>query len=357
MTVARFHALSQLPAGSVEQRKALVEAIDLELSLPSLYLDLSGGRAANDATVTLVGDRKAVAAPKVEAIKSALAVKYAVPGDSPSTGDIANRIGQFFNTDLAAIDQGWTNLFRLVDMRGTGQPAFDINTGSFGITYKQRAPGEKTEIWRTPTENTVPVPYLTYSAGAGVLDDWLTFNKWWSVEEVIAELRMKGAANLAEMHYGLLTSLSSAINVPHVTGDELGTATLNAAAASIYRGLEKDGVSASTPLWIVTSPEKRGQILRMLEATQGSLIVAYNRGQPISVPVAGVIATTYVAADDAGYYLVLPGRKIARGVWKDLQIERNRDIYKRAEDMVGTQQFNAIIGDTAQVRRVLFPTG
>ncbi len=38
----------------------------------------------------------------------------------------------------------------------------------------------------------------------------------------------------------------------------------------------------------------------------------------------------------------------------DLQIEKNRDIYKRAEDWVGTMQYNATIADTSQVRRVLF---
>lgn len=354
-SVARFHALGQLPAKSDQQRKALVDAIDLELALPGMYLDLHSGQAANDSAVTLISDRK-VAAPKVDAIKSVLHSKYAVPGDTPVSADIANRIDQFFHVGMAEIDLGWTNLFRLVDMRGSNQSAFDINTGSFGITYKQRAPGEKTEVWRTPTETAVPVPFIEYSAGAGVLDVWLQFNKWWSVEEVITEFRAKAWEKQAADHYGLLTSLSTAIDVSHITGDDLGTEALNTAAAAIYRAssMKGLGVSANTPLWIVTSPEKRGYVLKILEATQGSQIVAFTNGQPISVTVAGVIATTYVAADDTGYYLVLPARKLARGVWKDLSIERNRDIYKRAEDMVGTLQYNAIVGDTAQVRRVKF---
>ncbi|MGH8083867.1 MAG: hypothetical protein ACREPV_01145 [Lysobacter sp.] len=352
-SVARFNALGQLPSQSEQQRKALVDAIDLEFGLPGMYLDLCNGAAANDGSVTLLSDRKALA-PKVAGIKSALQLKYAVPSDSDASTDVANRIDQFFHTGMQEIDLGWTNLFRVVDMRGSNQSAFDINTGTFGISYKQRAPGEKTEIWRTPTGTTVPVPYLTYSAGAGVLDDWLQYNKWWTIEEVITEFRRKAWANQAENHYGLLTGLGASIDVAHIVGDDLGTETLNAAGASIYRGLENDGVSASTPLWIVTSPEKRGYVLKMLEATQGSLIVGYTNGQPISVTIAGVIATTYVAAADTGYYLVLPGRKLARGVWKDLMIERARDIYKRAEDMVGTMQYNAIVGDTAQVRRVKF---
>lgn len=351
--VARYNTLGQLPAASEQQRKALVEAVELDLSIPNLYLDLHNGKAANDRTVTLLGGRT-VEEPKIERIKSFIGMKYATPSDSPFMADVPPRVEAVFHEAMPEIDLGWTNLFGLVDMRGSNSPSFDVMTGSFGIAFKQRAPGEKTEIWRLPDEGKTNVPYVTYSAGAGILDDWLRYNQWWNVEEIVAEFRLKAWDHMATSHYGLLTALSSSIDVAYSTDD---TVTLNAAAASIYRGLEANGmgVSANTPLWIVTSPEQKGRILKMLEATQGSLIVAYTASkQPISVTIAGVIATTKVAAADTGYYLVLPGRKLKRGLWMDLSIEKNRDIYKRAEDMVGTMQYNAVVGDTAQVRRVKF---
>lgn len=350
--VARLNNLAKL--SGEKQLTALAQAINLELSLPGLSLDLRGGKAANDEAVTLLHDRKRPELPSIDRIKAALHQKYATPTDTPQSSDVAARVDQFFHTGLQEIDLGWTNLFRLVDMRGGNQDAFEINTGEFGIAYKQRAPGEKTEIWRLPSETELVVKFVTYSAGAGILDDWLRYNKWWQIEDIIAEFRAKAWQKQADDHYGLLTSLGAGIDVPHVVGDDTGVETLNAAGASIYRGLASSGVSASTPLWIVTSPEKRGEILRTLESTQGSLVVAYQNGQPIAISVAGVIATTRVAANDTGYYLVLPGRKLARGLWMDLTIEDNRDIYKRAQDWVGTMQYNAIVGDTAQVRRVKF---
>ncbi|WP_115513052.1 hypothetical protein [Xanthomonas arboricola] len=358
--VAKFNTLARLPAQSEQQRMALVQAIDLELSLPGLCLDLIGGKAANDSTVTLVGKSAQRAdGPKLslDAVKAALRVKYPTAADTLVSSDVPARIDQWFHTGMQEIDTGWTNLYRLVDMRNGNQDAFEVATGEFGISFKQRAPGEKTEIWRLPSETEMSVKYVTYSAGAGVLDDWLRYNKWWAVENIITEFRAKAWMNQAEQHYGLFTALGAGINFAHIAGDDIGTETLNAAAAFIYRQQQLKGtaVSASTPLWIVTSPEKRGYILRMLEATQGSLIIGYQNGIPLAVTVAGVIATTYVPANDAGYYLVLPQRRNARGVWMDLQIEKNRDIYKRAEDWVGTMQYNAIIADTSQVRRVLFP--
>lgn len=351
--VANYQALADLPAASEQQRKALVEAIDLDLAVPGLYLDLLNGKALNDGNVTLLSGRK-TEAPKLERIKSFMGMKYATPSDSPFMSDVPPRVEAVFHDDMANIDLGWTNLFSFIDMRGSNQDSFDLLTGSFGISFKQRAPGEKTEIWRLPSEDSVNVKYVTYSAGAGVLDDWLRYGKWWNVAEIIAEFRAKAWDHQASSHYGLFTALSAAIDIAFSVDD---TQTFNTAAGSIFRALENKGygVSANTPLWIVTNPEKKGRVLRMLEATQGSLIVGYNQNlQPITATVAGVISTTKVAAAADHYYLVLPGHKLKRATWMDLSIEKNRDIFKRAEDMVGTFQSNAVIGDTDQVRRVKF---
>ncbi|WP_337052480.1 hypothetical protein [Pseudoxanthomonas sp. USHLN014] len=359
MTVSKYARLASLPNRSEQQYKALAMAINLDLSLPNLYLDLCNGKAANDSVVTLLGRERGGdvgQAIKAARVQHALHQKYAVPTDTPQSSDVAHAIVDWYQTGLQELDLGWTNLYRLVDLRSTNQPAFDINTGTWPVTFKQRAPGEKIEIARIPAETNLSVPYVTYGAGVGIQDDWLRYNKWWNVEEVVGALRLNAWNDQAAKHYGLLTGLGNGINFAHIAGDDLGTETLNAAAADIYRKqLDKGtGVSASTPLWIVTSPEKRGYILRMLEATQGSVIIAYQNGIPLSVTVAGVIATTYVAANDTGYYLVLPQRRLARGNWQDLQIETQRDIYKRAQDWVGTLQYNAIVADTDQVRRVLF---
>src|SRR5690606_8808865 len=117
--VARLKNLQQL--SGEPQLKALVQAIDLELSLPGLYLDLHGGKAANDPTVTLLGNQRKAEGPKPDHIKAALAQKYATPTDTPQSSDVAARIDQWFHTGMQEIDTGWTNLFRFVDMRGGNQ--------------------------------------------------------------------------------------------------------------------------------------------------------------------------------------------------------------------------------------------
>lgn len=353
-TVSNFKGLAALPED--QRLKALAEAINFEFSLPQLGVEMLGGNVGKTVKGVRVIDADGIksALPSLERIKNHLAMKYATASDNPILNDVAARVESFFHSNMPEIDLGYTNLFSLVDLRGTNQDSFEIIDTNGGITFKQRAPGERVDIRREITESSTPVKYLTFADGIGLQDDWFRFQKFWNVEQVVAEFRSKAWDKKAEIHYGLLTALSTGVDQAFATDD---TVTFNAAAASILRGARSKGyaVGQNAQFYIVCSPEKVGRILQMLEATQGSPRVAFQaNAQPIAYGVAGVIVTTHVTAADTGYYLVLPGRKMQRGEWLDLSIEQNRDIYARATDWVGTQQFNAIIGDTAQVRRVKY---
>ena len=65
-----------------------------------------------------------------------------------------------------------------------------------------------------------------------------------------------------------------------------------------------------------------------------------------------VIVTTKVPANDANYYVVLPGRKNKRADWKPLTVESKREPAASAEDWYGKGQYNAIVGDADQIARV-----
>lgn len=352
-TVSSFAKLSTLQGS--ELYKALAQAVNFELSLPQLYLDQLKGAPVISGNSALLSAGKAEAPGlKAAGIRAALSTKWATPSDNPILTDVSNRVEAFFHSNMPELDLQWTNLFDLVDLRNSNQDSFEITDTNAGITFQQIQPGAKIKVRREIAEATTPVPVLTFGDGIGLLDDWLRFQKWWRVEEVVSEFRAKWFDTVASAHYSLLTSQGAGINQAFATDD---TQTFNNAAAAILRAVRDKGYAAGpqAQFWIVCAPEHVGRILKMLEATQGSQIVAFNaNAQPIAYRVAGVIATTYVPSNTTGYYLVLPGRKVKRGLWKDLSIESGRDIYSRATDWVGHGQFNAIIGDSAQVRRVLF---
>ena len=348
-----YAALGALPED--QRLKALAGAVNFELGLVQMGLDIMGGKAANAPQLRdTTGIPMSGEAVNMEAVKAFLSRKYATPGDNPNLVNTAGRVQTWFRQGLQDVDLGWTNLFTHVDLRNSTQPSFEIMGASSTMKFVQRAPGEKVEINRDFGDTSAIVSYVTYAGGLGVLDDWFRFQQFWNVEQVITEFRLKYYQLQAEIHYGLLTALGAGVNFAYTTD---ATVTFNAAAADILRKTAAKGYGAgqNAQFYIVVNPEKLGYVTKMLDTTRGSQLLAYRAGaEPIGYNVAGIIATTEVPANANAYYLVLPGRKMQRATWLDLSIEDNRDIYKRAQDWVGTGQFNAAIGDVDQVRRVAF---
>ena len=352
MSASNYSNLAKVP--EADRLSALFKAINFDLSLPQVALDMQTGKAMHARQLFDQEGKQIGRSISADATKAFLVQKYATPGDNPALAATTQRVVQYFHTGLNELDLGWTNLFRFVDMRAANQPSFKIIGASTGLTFKQRAPGEKVEINRNFGETSAEVEFITYAGGLGVLDDWLRFQQYWTVQQVVEEFRGKFYDKQAEIHYGLFTAIGSGINVAFDTD---ATKTFNKAVAGMMRALNGKGygISSGAQVDIIVNPEQLGYVLKMLEATRGSQMVAYNAAsQPLAFSVRNIIATTAVPANATAYYVVLADRKIQRATWLDLQIETTRDIYKRAQDWVGTSQFNAAIGDTDQVRRVAF---
>lgn len=345
-------ALAKLP-DSTAKRTHLAKAVAIYLAAGSLIESALGDRAAYATnSVKAYGQDVKPVDPKV--LADAVAQKYATPGQNPILTSAVRGVDFYFHNNMPELDIGFLPLFDLVDMRGTGQSSFSIKTTAAGIAWVQRRPGERAEIRREFSEGEVTVSYLEFVAGLGVLDAWLDYNQFWKVEDAVAEFIANEADKRAQLHYGLLTAQGVGIDVAFATDD---ATTFNNAASAILRGVRTSGyaVGANAQFDIVCNPEKIGRILAMLDAKRGSPMIAFGtQDQPIAFNVRNVIMTTNVAANDTGYYLVLPGRKMKRGEWKDVSLESNRDIYASATDWVGKTQYNAAIADTAQVRRVKY---
>jgi len=351
-TSIKFAALAGLVGAA--QVAALSQAIDFELKRPHILLDMLGDAAPQLAGKLTVLDGRRADAPSLERIKAFLATKYATPSDNPVLTDVASGFAEFFHSNMPEIDTGWVPLFDLVDLRGSTHDHFDIADTNAGIVYEQVKPGAEIKKRTQISESKTPVGYLTLGAGLGILDDWLSFNQFWRIDEAIDEFRAKHFDEMAARHYGLFTALGNGVDVAFDTDD---ATTFNKAAAALFRAVRGKGyaVGQNAGLYVVCAPEKVGRITRMLAADQGSGLVQFGTLQePIAYSVRGVVSSTHIPANDSGYYLVLPGRKLKRGLWKDLSVETQRNASMRAEDIYAHSQYNAAIGDSAQVRRVKF---
>lgn len=347
-----YSKFAQLP--QEQQMQKLLQAINFALALPAMALDIAGNGVTRTCKSVNVLRARDAQVPELGAIKAFLARKYATPSDNPILTEAATRVQSYFHENLPEQDLGWVELYQLVDLRNSNQSEFDIVTTSAGVTFTQKKPGEKVKIRREISEDRTIVPYLTFADGIGILDDWLRFNKFWKVEDVVEEFIAQSWKNKADNHYALITALGAGINQAFDTDD---TKTFNNAASAVIRALDAKGstLGQGAQFDIVCAPENLGRVLKMLEATQGSLMIAYTASkEPLAYSVRRVVATPRIASSAGHYYLGIPGGKNKRGEWKDLTIETARDIYTRAEDWVGTLQYNAAIGDSDQWRRVAF---
>lgn len=359
-----FAALQGMPESG--QRTALFSAIKAKLLLMPMLVDMLGPVRAAKATAS--NDARfsggTIAAPTLDEVKAYMTgngaakflggQKWAVPADNPILTQQSNAVVAFFHDSIKDVDLGFQVLFDLVDLRGSNQESFDLLNSNFGIVWEQAKPGGKVKPRREISESKTTVPYLTYRAGLSLLDDWIRYQKYYLISDALAEFEGKYWETQADLHYGLLTSLGAGIDVAFATDD---ATTFNAAAAAILRANYGKGyaIGSNAQLDIVVSPEKVGRVLAMLDAKRGSPMVSFGtQKQPISFSVRNVIVTNRVPANSTGYYLVLPGRKLKRGVWQDMTIETQRDAAVSAEDWYGKGQFNAIVGDSDQVRRVKY---
>ncbi len=332
------------------QVKSLAGAVGFELNKPQLCLEIAKTQALSN----IKGLDASNSPVTFDRIKSHLAMKYATDSDNPQLTSVANSVEQFFHENMPDIDMGYAALFDLVDLRGSTHDHFDIVATSAGISWNQRLPGQEIKIRKNIAEDLTTVRYLEFSDGLGMLDQWLQFNQFWKIEDAIAEFMAKGYQKQANLHYALLTAQGAGINTAFDTDD---TTTANKAASTILRSVKDKGyaVGQNTSFYAVCAPEHVGRLQRMLTAQRGSAIVdAGTVKEPMAYRIAGIISSTEIPANSTGYYLVLPGHKMKRGVWMDMNVESSRNIYVSAEDLVGRMQLNAAIGDSDQVRRVLF---
>jgi len=352
-TSINFEALKGMP---LEQAKvALKRSIDLELKMPALAMEMfqrNPSQLYRAIKAARSGDMSYL--PNSEQRKTFLATKYATASNNPILTALDAQFAAFFHSNMPDVDTGWMQLFDLVDLRNSPHDHFDIDDTNAGITYTQIKPGAQINKRTNISESKLSVGYLTFGAGLGIQDDWITKQMYWKIDEVIGEFRANWYDTMAQQHYGLFTAIGTGINQNFATDD---ATTFNASAAVLLRNLRTMGygVGQNTGLKIVCAPEKAGRLQRLLVAQQSANLVQFGTfKEPIAYTVDALITSVWIPANDLGYYLLVPGKKIKRGLWQDLSVEQQRDASARATDWFASGQFNGAIGDTNQVVRVKY---
>jgi len=265
------------------------------------------------------------------------------PSDAPNSMDRNLVTAGVFYPGMVdpLLDFGFEELFDFIDMRNSMQTSFDILDISNAITFAEVKSGERMKKYGiSDTKSTVSK--MIVAAAIGILDDWINYNQYWNLNQAAMEAKSKYYDKMATDHYALIAAgaQAQAFDTDDIT-------TINNACADILvdcaaKGFTLTGNETFELRANITLKQRIEKAFALTfnspNADKNQLVHTLNRKYSTK------LATTE-------YYVVLPGRKIKRGVWSDLSAETDRDILIRGTDVAYCGEYNAAVGEVEQIRK------
>lgn len=239
------------------------------------------------------------------------------------------------------LDFGFEELFDFVDMRQALQTNFDILDVSNLITFAEVKSGERMKKYGIQ-DGKASVEKMIVAAALGILDDWINYQQYWNLNQAAVEAKSKYYDKMATDHYALISASAQA--TAFLTDD---ITTINTACAGILtdcaaKGYTLTGNEVFELRANVTLKQRIEKAFALTfnspNADKNQLVHTLNRKYSTK------LATTE-------YYVVLPGRKLKRGIWSDLSAETDRDILMRGTDLAYCGEYNAGVGEVKQIRK------
>lgn len=334
---------------------AVYKQANFAMKLP---LMLAAAFTPNLLSAAMIDKSAAPKAPSFEQFKSFAhreffggEAKYATEAANPILTTATGLMEEWYH-ELPYFDFGYLASFTRINLIGSNQDSFKMNTTSVGVTWTQRNPGDRTLVRREFAEGEATVGMLEFTAAIGILDVWLQFNQFYRVEEVINEFIVAAHVKRSSLHYALITATTN--EEAFATDD---ATTYNNACSTMIQACKSKGYGfgANPVIDLYVDTKRAGRVLAMLEATRGSLSVGYGtQDQPIVLSPRNIVITPTLSTSGTGYYLVLPGGKLKTADWLAMQIESKRDITVSATDWHGKEQYNCASGDANQIIRAKF---
>jgi hypothetical protein len=266
------------------------------------------------------------------------------PSDAPN---LMNRnpvtAGVYFTSVVdPLLDFGFEDLYDLVDMRQSMQTQFDILDVTNLITFAEVKTGERMKKYGIQDAKST-VSKMVVAAAIGILDDWINYAMYWNLNQAAVEAKSKYYDKMATDHYALIAS--GAVAQAFATDD---ITTINNACASILAGVAGKGftITGNEPFELRANISLKARI-------EKAFALNFNTPGPTSPnQLVYTLSRKYsTKLSTAEYYVVLPGRKLKRGIWSDLSAETDRDIMMRGTDVAYSGEYNAGVGEVQQIRK------
>jgi hypothetical protein len=327
------------------QKMQNMDVLERRQKLCGLLTALFQNKMPNNPLAVEIAKEMGVDQELVSKMFSLMAAKGATgPSDAPN---LMNRntpvtAGVFYTSVVdPLLDFGFEDLFDFVDMRQSLQTNFDILDVSNLITFAEVKSGERMKKYGIQ-DGKATVSKMIVAAAIGILDDWINYAMYWNLNQAAVEAKSKYYDKMAGDHYSLISA--GAVAQAFATDD---ITTINNACASILSGVAGKGfvITGNEPFELRANINLKSRIEKAFalnfnspNTDKNQLVYTLNRKYSTK------LSTTE-------YYVVLPGRKLKRGIWSDLSAETDRDILMRGTDVAYTGEYNAGVGEVQQIRK------
>lgn len=291
---------------------------------------------------------------KVPELRSAIQA-YTTKGDFPA--EVLSVLEKYHITPTW--DEGWREVFHVLDFTGTSESGFKIATVESGLTFRKTTPGDKVDIFKMAGSE-VEVGFDSYGGALGWHHDWFADKKWWQIEDTTMEFQTKAYSSRAQAYYDLIDAVPNTYDVAWqaVTGAIPNTSdnytairdmnTIQKACENILLALKDSamGVTAKSQFIILAPIQLMARITRAL-GVLNNMISGQIPGVLYNVR---VIWTMMLDASDK-YYVILPKQKMKAGIREDLTMYADFDIMTRSNVVAAYMRYGGSIGEIKQVRR------
>lgn len=297
-------------------------------------------------------------APETPEVRQILASAqyYTTKGDFPAE---VNAVIERFKLEKS-LDEGWRNIFDVIDFTGTKESGFDLYDVDDGIVFRKIGVGDKIRMEKV-FGSKVSVSFDRYGGGLEYDQTWFDDSKFWAIEDNTRSFRNKHFDKRSQIFYNLIDAVPAAQDLAWeaVTPSNVANTnenydairdanTINKACELILLDLKDSGLDVTAESqFILLAPI---QLIGRIRRAMGVLNAGISAGLPaLSYNVTPQF--TLRLTDSAKYYVCLPGRKNKAGIRQELTILADFDILAYTNQIAGWARYGGAIGETNQFQR------
>lgn len=317
--------------------------------------------------VTLKGGRFAVKqnAKVTEQGRSVEKVQESLVSTSDTKQFFTNGVQTFFMNDPEVVDNGWLELFTVIQSSNHGE-LFPFRNpdragvGVHGIVFEEV--GELGEIKYTKTTaNEKYVKNVKYAAAIGYSNEWFSDGSMGMIEMVTRDFRQAASDRMAAIHYAaIVAAVTNAVSLSAASGGAEVNDFVNDLndATTIMRRNRRD------PRIILGPPELENFLAVALFGNYGffnsSAAVSQSLGQraeggraPVSTRYR-VLTTDHLAAGatTSTCYVVEPKRRLVSTDREQLSLGNFQDLLHDSESLVGKFRRGVLVGEGQVIRAI-----